>query len=45
MELEIKKHISEELNESKKLINRLVGENINNKLDAYLKQFDKKDAK
>jgi len=44
MELQIKLHIWNELTESKDVIERLVNENLSNKLDQYLNKFDKADA-
>ena len=44
MEIQIKLHIWNELTESKAVVERLVGENLNNKLDNYLNKFDKADA-
>jgi hypothetical protein len=44
MELQIKLHIWNELTESKDVIERLVNENLSNKLDQYLNKFDKTDA-
>jgi hypothetical protein len=44
MELQIKIHIGNELTDSKEVVERLVWENLNNKLDQYLNKFDKADA-
>jgi DNA helicase TIP49 (TBP-interacting protein) len=44
MELQIKIHIGNELTDSKEVVERLVWENLNNKLDQYLNKFDKTDA-
>jgi len=45
MELKIITHIWDNLLHSKEVVDRLVEENLKNKLDWYLKQFeDKKDA-
>ena len=44
MELQIKIHIGNELTNSKEVVERLVWENLNNKLDQYLNKFDKADA-
>lgn len=44
MEIQIKIHIGNELNDSKEVVERLVWENLNNKLDQYLNKFDKKDS-
>jgi hypothetical protein len=44
MEIQIKIHIWNELTESKEVVERLVSENLNNKLDQYLNKFDKDDA-
>jgi len=44
MEIQIKIHVGNELVESKEVIKRLVGENLNNKLDVYLNKFNKDSA-
>ncbi len=44
MELQIKIHIGNELTESKEVVERLISENLTNKLDQYLNKFDKTDA-
>ena len=44
MEIQIKIHIGNELADSKKVVERLVGDNLNNKLDQYLNKFTKADA-
>lgn len=44
MEIQIKIHVGNELNDSKEVIERLVWENLNKKLDHYLNKFDKDDA-
>lgn len=44
MEIQVKIHIWNELTDSKEVVERLVWENLNNKLDHYLNKFDKKDA-
>jgi hypothetical protein len=44
MEIQLKTHIGNELNHSKDVINRLVDENLNKKLDVYLNKFKKDDA-
>lgn len=44
MEIQVKIHIWNELKNSKEVIERLVGENLNNKLDQYLNKFTKEDA-
>lgn len=44
MELQIKIQLWNDLNESKSVIDRLIWENLNKKLDKYLKKFDKEDA-
>ena len=44
MELQIKIHIGNELTDSKEVVERLVWENLNTKLDQYLNKFDKADA-
>lgn len=45
MELQIKMQIGSELDNSKEVINRLVEENLQTKLDNYLKKFEKESAK
>jgi hypothetical protein len=44
MEIQIKIHIGNDLTESKEVVERLVGENLKNKLDQYLNKFNKNDA-
>jgi hypothetical protein len=44
MEIQIKIHIGSDLTDSKEVVERLVWENLSNKLDHYLNKFDKKDA-
>lgn len=44
MVLQTKLHIGENLLESKEVIERLVNENINNKLDNYIKKFNKENS-
>jgi len=44
MEIQVKIHIGNELSESKEVVERLVWENLSNKLDQYLNKFDKEDA-
>jgi len=44
MVLQTKLHIAENLLESKEVIERLVNENIDNKLDHYLEKFNKENA-
>ena len=44
MEIQIKIHIGNELTDSKEVVERLVGENLTNKLDQYLNKFTKADA-
>ena len=44
MEIQIKIHIGNELTDSKEVVERIVAENLENKLDNYLNKFDKKDA-
>jgi len=44
MELQIKLHIWNDLQDSKDVIDRLVNENLKTKLDHYLNKFDKADA-
>jgi hypothetical protein len=44
MELQVKIHVDAHLEDSKEVIDRLVEGNLNNKLDSYLKKFDKEDS-
>ena len=44
MEIQIKLHVGNDLVESKEVVERLVWENLNKKLDHYLNKFDKDDA-
>lgn len=44
MELQVKTHVWNNLEESKEVVDRIVNENIESKMDSYLKQFDKGDA-
>ncbi len=44
MEIQTKIHIGNELIHSKEVVERLVWENLNKKLDHYLNKFDKQDA-
>jgi hypothetical protein len=44
MELQVVLHTGKEVSESKEVIERLVNENIENKLDSYIKKFDKEDS-
>ena len=44
MELQVKIHVWSDLIESKWVVERLVDENLNNKLDNYLNKFNKSDA-
>lgn len=44
MEIQVKIHIGNELTDSKDVVDRLVSENLKNKLDQYLNKFDKNDA-
>ncbi len=44
MEIQIKIHIWNELTDSKEVVERLVSENLENKLDQYLNKFNKADA-
>ena len=44
MNLQVKLHVNKDLNDSKEVIERLVQENLENKLDQYLQQVDKKDS-
>jgi uncharacterized protein YgbK (DUF1537 family) len=41
MEIQIKIHIGDDLTGSKEVVERLVSENLNKKLDQYLNKFDK----
>lgn len=41
MEIQIKTHIWADLLESKEVIDRIIKENLNNKLDNYLNKFNK----
>jgi hypothetical protein len=41
MEIQIKIHIGNDLTKSKEVVERLVSENLNKKLDQYLNKFDK----
>ena len=43
MDLQVKIHAGKEVDFSKEVIERLVQENLNSKVDNYLKQFDKKE--
>ena len=43
MNLQVKIHTGTEVDFSKEVVERLVQENLNSKVDNYLKQFDKKD--
>ncbi len=45
MELQVKTKIGNSLEDSKKVIDRLIEENLNTKLDRYLKKFEKESAK
>lgn len=42
MELQVKLHIWNDLVESKEVVERLVNENLKNKLDNYLQKFETK---
>lgn len=44
MELQVKIHVDANLEDSKEVIDRLVEANLNNKLDSYLKKFNKADS-
>jgi hypothetical protein len=44
MEIQVKMQVWNDLTESKEVIERLVWENLNNKLDQYLNKFTKNDA-
>ncbi len=44
MEIQVKMHIGNDLSESKEVVERLVWENLNNKLDQYLNKFTKENA-
>ena len=44
MEIQIKTHVWDDLLESRVVIDRLVKENLNNKLDNYLNKFKKDTA-
>lgn len=44
MELQIKIHVGHDLELSKEVVERVVEENVENKMDSYLKKFDKDDA-
>jgi len=44
MEIQVKTKLWNDLEESRKVVERLVWENINKKLDNYLNKFDKQDA-
>ena len=44
MLLQVKIHVSDDLTESKPIIERLVNENLWTKLDHYLNKFKKEDA-
>jgi hypothetical protein len=44
MELQVKIHVDSHLEDSKEVIDRLVEANLNNKLDSYLKKFNKEDS-
>ncbi len=44
MDLKILLHVSEELEDSKEVIERLINENLENKLSHYLNKFNKKDS-
>lgn len=44
MNIKILLHVSKDLDDSKEVVERLVKENLENKLDHYLKQFKKEDS-
>lgn len=44
MNLQVKIHVSQDLEVSKEVVERLVSENTSNKLDHYLAKFSKDDA-
>jgi len=44
MEIQIKIHVGNDIAESREVVERLVWENLNNKLDHYLNKFEKDDA-
>lgn len=44
MELQVKIHVSQDLEVSKEVVERLVNDNVNTKLDHYLDKFNKTDA-
>lgn len=44
MELQVKIHTGKWLLESKEVIERIANDNITNKLDSYLKKYQKSDA-
>lgn len=44
MEIQLKTHIGNDLVESKEVVNRIVWENLDKKLDVYLNKFKKDDA-
>ena len=44
MEMQIKLHVGKSLVESKEVVERIVSENLENKLQGYLNQFKKEDA-
>ena len=43
MNLQVNVHVGNELEQSKEVVERVVAENIDNKMDSYLKKFDKPD--
>jgi hypothetical protein len=44
MEIQVKIHVWNDLTDSKEVVERLVKENLENKLDTYLNKFDKSNA-
>ena len=44
MELQVKIHVCKHLEESKEVVDRLIETNLTNKLDSYLKKFNKEDS-
>lgn len=44
MKVQVKTHIGNDIDHSKEVIDRLIEQNMNTKLDHYLKKFEKEDA-
>ena len=44
MNLQVNVHVGNDLEQSKEVVERIVDENINQKMDSYLKKFDKPDV-